>query len=207
MVTISRRSWLDAFGAALARPVALAASPVDAIPSSTSRERIRAKYFPNVSLTTHEGRTVRFYDDLIKDKVSVINVMYATCEGACPGIVSNLLKVQEALGDRVGRDIFMYSITLDPVHDRPKVLKKYAEMHGVKRGWLFLTGAARDIERLRRSLGFTDPDPVRDRDKSSHVGQIRYGNEAMQWWGACPGLSRPDWIVKTILWMRPRVGT
>ena len=79
-----------------------------------SRDRTQARYFPNVELTTHEGKKVRFYDDLIKDKIVIINFMYAECKGICPGITANLLKVQKLLGNRIGRDIFMYSITLNP---------------------------------------------------------------------------------------------
>ena len=165
---------------------------------SVSRETIRRRHFPDVTLTTHEGRRVRFYDDLIKDKIVTINFMYADCGGVCPGITMNLVKVQKALGDRIGRDIFMYSFTLKPQHDTPAVLKSYAEMHGVQPGWEFLTGAPRDMELLRVKLGFVDPDPKIDKDKSQHIGNVRYGNEALQLWAACPGLANPEWIVESI---------
>src|ERR1044072_2557808 len=88
----------------------------------SSREKLQARYFPNFELTTHEGKKVRFYDDLIKDKIIVINFMYAQCEGICPGITTNLVKVQKLLGDRVGKDIFMYSFTLKPEQDTPEAL-------------------------------------------------------------------------------------
>ena len=149
-------------------------------------------------LSTHEGKKVRFYDDLIKDKIVVINFMYAECEGICPGITANLVKVQKALGNRVGRDIFIYSITLKPEEDTAAVLKEYAEMHGARPGWTFLTGKPDDIELLRRRLGFVDSDPEVDKDKSQHIGNVRYGNEPLQQWGACPGQANPAWIVKLI---------
>ena len=110
----------------------------------------------------------------------------------------NLVKVQKALGDRVGRDIFVYSFTLKPKRDTPAVLKAYAEMHGVKPGWSFVTGSPRDMELLRVKLGFVDPDPKIDKDKSQHIGNVRYGNEALQLWAACPGLANPQWIVESI---------
>lgn len=156
-------------------------------PDPGGREMIRARYFPNVTVLTHEGKRVRFYDDLIKNKIVVLNFTYAECEGICPGITANLVKVQTRLGNHVGRDVFMYSITLKPEHDTPDVLRQYAEMHGVGPGWSFLTGRAEDMELLRRKLGFVDPDPVVDRDSSNHIGVIRYGNEALHLWGACPG--------------------
>ena len=172
-----------------------------------AREAIRARYFPNVVLTTHDGRPVRFYDDLIKNKIVIINMMYADCDGICPGITANLVRVQKALGRRIGRDIFIYSITLKPKEDSPAILKDYAAMHGVKPGWLFLTGVPNEIELLRRRLGFVDPDPDLDRDKSNHIGNIRYGNEALSLWAACPGLASPSWIVKSIGWVDwPKTG-
>ncbi|PYU13542.1 MAG: SCO family protein, partial [Acidobacteria bacterium] len=88
----------------------------------------------------------------------------------------------------VGRDIFMYSITLKPEEDTPKVLQEYAKSNGVKPGWLFLTGKPGDVEKLRRKLGFVDPDPTVDKDKSQHIGVILYGNETLDRWAACPAL-------------------
>jgi protein SCO1/2 len=199
MTMMSRRTSLALLGTVpLAR--ALSARVQGPVPGGMipAREKIRARYFPNVSLVTHEGRKVCFYDDLIKDKIVTINFMYADCEGICPRITANLAKVQKALGDRVGRDIFMYSFTLKPEHDTPAVLKEYAEMHDAKPGWSFLTGKPADMELIRRKLGFVDPDPEVDKDKSQHIGNVRYGNEALQLWGACPGLASPQWIVESI---------
>ncbi len=206
MKNISRRSVLALIGAApfAGALVARAETPVSSGPSLASvlsRDRIREQHFPNVLLTTHEGKKVRFYDDLLKNKIVVINFMYAKCEGVCPGITANLVKVQKLLGNRVGRDIFMYSFTLKPEHDTPEVLKSYADAYGVKKGWSFLTAAPEDMELLRRKLGFTDPDPVIDADKSSHIGNVRYGNEPLQRWASCPGLSKASWIAESISWV------
>jgi len=172
----------------------------------SSRDVIRERYFPNMVLTTHEGRKVRFYDDLIKDKIVTINVMYTQCEDKwCPLTTDNLVRVQRLLKGRVGRDIFMYSLTLTPEYDTPAVLKQYARAHGVGPGWLFLTGKPADVELLRRKLGFTWADPVRDAKKINHTGNLRYGNEALQLWAACPTMSKPEWIVESISWVdRPR---
>jgi protein SCO1/2 len=167
----------------------------------SSRERIRQRYFPNLVLTNHLGKKVRLYDDLIKDKIVIINMMYAKCEGICVPITRNLLKVQTLLGDRMGRDIFMYSFTLKPEEDTPGRLAHYAHMHHVKPGWSFLTGSRADMEMIRRKFGYVDPDPEVDKDKSNHIGVIKYGNEPLQRWGGCPGMSKPSWIVKTLSWV------
>jgi protein SCO1/2 len=170
---------------------------------SAARENIHRRYFPDIVLRTQDNKKVRFYEDLIKDKIVTINFFYAKCDGVCPGITANLVKVQKLLGDRVGRELFMYSITLKPEEDTPKVLKEYAEMYDMKPGWTLLTGKPEDIELLRRSLGFTNPDPKLDKDKSQHTGNIRYGNEPLMEWAACPGLAHPEWIAESISWVFP----
>jgi protein SCO1 len=167
----------------------------------SSRERIRQRYFPNLVLTNHLGKKVLLYDDLIKDKTVIFNMFYAKCEGVCVPVTRNLVKVQELLGDRMGRDVFMLSFTLKPEEDTPSNMAHYAHMHKVKPGWSFLTGSPTDMELIRRKLGFTDPDPVVDKDKANHIGFIKYGNEPLQRWGGCSGMSKPTWIVKTLRWV------
>jgi len=205
MTDLKRRKLVAALGAApFAVPVLTAAQSLESgskfkvIPS---RERIRQRYFPNLILTTHEGRKVRFYDDLVKDKMVVFNFMYAKCEGICTPITRNLVRVQKALGERVGKDIFMYSFTLKPKEDTPAALEHYAHMHKVQPGWLFLTGSADDMEVLRRKLGYVDPDPEVDKDLSNHIGVLKYGNEPLERWGGCPGMTDPDYIAEMISWV------
>lgn len=157
--------------------------------------------FPNVALRTHENKTVRFYDDLVKGKHIMINFMYASCSDSCPVQTANLALVQKALSERVGRDIFMYSITLDPLHDTPEVLKEYAGRFDIGPGWLFLTGRPEDTELIRRKVGFVDSDPIVDRDKTNHIGVVLYGNDRLDRWAACPGLSRAIDIAEYVQWM------
>lgn len=137
-------------------------------------------YFPNVTLVTHEGKTVRFFDDLIKNKVVSINFMYASCPDSCPLETARLVTVQRILGDRVGRDIFMYSITIDPKHDTPEVLKAYAEKFKVAPGWLFLTGKEEDITLLRRKLGLYQE--AVEEDTADHSLSLVTGNQATGKW-------------------------
>lgn len=200
MSNLSRREWLG-ISAAAAVGAGLSAGPSErkAWAATSPRDLIREDHFPNVLLTTHEGEQVRFYDDVVKDKLVTINFVYTSCKVTCPLITSNLVRVQKILSDRVGRDLFMYSITLDPKRDTPKVLKKYAEARGVGKGWQFLTGKPEDIELRRRGLGFTWADPVRDAKKDNHTGNLRYGNEPQMLWGAVPGLSDPSWVAQCIL--------
>lgn len=137
-----------------------------------------ANYFPNVPLTTQHGDTVRFFDDLIKDKVVAINFIYTSCVDTCPLETAQLAKVQQILGDRLGEDIFFYSISIDPEHDTPKVLKEYAERF--QAGWTFLTGEESDIILLRRKLGLYIEE-IQDGSRNHNVSMI-IGNQTTGRW-------------------------
>ena len=199
---MDRRSFLFQSVAATAQTLASARHTLAGAsngPDGPAKHR-----FPNILLRTQENRQVRFYDDLVKGKHIVLNFMYASCPDSCPLQTANLALVQKILGPRVGQDIFMYSVTLDPTHDTPDVLKEYAARFGVQSGWQFLTGAAEDIDLLRRKVGFINRNPVLDRDKSQHIGMVLYGNESLDRWAACPALSTADNIAKYVLWMEAR---
>ncbi len=165
---------------------------------------VSATPFPNVTLYTHEGEAVKFYDDLIRDKVVAINMMYAQCAGICPKATANLVQVQEMLGERAGRDVFMYSITLQPEQDTPKGLKQYTERYGIKSGWKFLTGTPEDIELVRFRLGFFDCEIALDKVKENHTGMVRIGNDALNRWSMAPTLPDPQQIMATINHLDPK---
>ena len=205
MHNTTRRKMLGLLGLAPVVPFAaqlLAPSSAAAAAGGLSpRDKIRQRYLPNVELQTQDGKTVHFYDDLVKDKIVTLNFFYAKCEGICPTVTANLARVQNILGEHVGQDVFMHSISLKPEHDTPAVLKEYAQMFKAKPGWTFLTGKPDDIELLRRSLGFTNLDPQLDKDKSQHIGNVRYGNEPLMLWAACPGMGSPEFLAKSISWV------
>src|SRR5262249_43440432 len=81
-------------------------------------------YFPNLSVVTHEGKPVRFYDDLIKGKMVIVSFIYTSCPDICPLSTARMAQVEDKLGDRVGRDIFIISMTVDPENDTPDRLKE-----------------------------------------------------------------------------------
>jgi protein SCO1 len=139
----------------------------------------------NVPLVTQDGAHVRFYDDLLKGKIVAVNFIYTSCLFTCPLETARLAQVQRILGDRVGKDIFFYSISIDPDHDTPAVLKEYAEQFEVGPGWTFLTGDKADIDLLAVRLGMTDdpsitsgPGPNLD----GHTPHLLIGNEATGQW-------------------------
>lgn len=137
-------------------------------------------YFPNVELTNHRGEKVRFFDDLIKGKKVMINFIYTTCADTCPLETARLSEVAEILGDRIGDDIFFYSITIDPDRDTPEVLADYRERFGVGEGWDFLTGKDEDLLLLRKKLGLY----VSEEDKlnTDHNVNLLIGNQTTGQW-------------------------
>lgn len=168
-----RRSRLWTIAALMATAVpglASLASP------TASAARWGENYFPNVPVVTHEGEKVRFYQDLVKGKIVVINFIYTSCPDICSLSTARLAQVRQWLGDRVGKDIFIYSITLDPETDSPDVLKAYAEAFDVGKGWLFLTGEPDDVHLLRYKLG------ERSRTLNEHRSDMVIGNDATGEW-------------------------
>jgi protein SCO1/2 len=140
-----------------------------------------ANYFPNISLTTHDGRSVRFFDDLIADRVVALNFIYTTCPDACPMETARMMDVHRLLGDRVGKDIFFYSITIDPEKDTPEVLRRYVETWGIGEGWTFLTGKEEDILLLRKKLGvYNARDP--GKNAQDHNLSLVIGNQSTGRW-------------------------
>ncbi|TMB48873.1 MAG: SCO family protein [Deltaproteobacteria bacterium] len=181
------------------RPSEAPPAPAVAAPDLGDRLAvIHERHLPNIELVTHEGRSVRFYDDLVKGKVVAINFMFATCRAACPASTQHLVEVQKSLGERTGRDVTFLSISLDPEHDTPEVLRGYAEAHGAGPGWYFLTGKRDDIELLRHKLGAYDLDPVVDADRKQHTGLVILGNEPVGRWKAISALSKPVRIRQAI---------
>jgi len=152
---------------------------------------IRAEHLPNVELTTHEGRTVRFYENLVKGQVVAINFMFTTCGNTCPLITEHLAVAQKGLGEPMRHQITFLSISLEPEHDTPEMLQRYKQARGIGPEWIFLTGQRDDIEILRRRLGVYDLDPVIDSDPSQHAGIVILGNEPQGRWKAISALSHP----------------
>ena len=162
-----------------------------------------AHRFPNVVVYTHEGRKALFYDDLLRGKMVMINCMSIKNE-ALFAVSRNLAKVQRLLGDRFGRDLFMYSISVDPEHDTPRVLKAFAQEHQAKPGWMFLTGEPGVIELLRSRLfdsGISHHDHGTGPIEDCSLGLIRYGNEAVGLWGSVPAKSNPASIAMRLSWI------
>lgn len=177
------RPWRIAALAILAGGSALAATPWG------------PDYFPNVPVTTQDGRTVRFYDDLLKGKSVAILLFYTGCRDVCPLETANLVQVQKLLGERMGKDIFFYSIAIDP-WDTPKENKAYAQKFGVGPGWLFLSGKEADIQLIARKLGLSRASDAFSKD--GHSASLMVGNVDSGMWMRNSAMDNPQFLVTTI---------
>ena len=162
-----------------------------------------AAKFTNALLRTQDNKEVRFYDDLIKGKQCVINLMYAQCHGACPLVTTVLKRTYRDLKDRMGKDLFFYSISVKPQDDSPEALKHYAEMRNADLpGWYFLTGDAYDIETIRYRL-FNMGHIGVDTDFAMHSGTFRIVNDATNYWGHAGAFASQQHILQRISWADP----
>lgn len=156
-----------------------------------------AEHFPNVELTTHNGKKVRFYDDLLKGKKVAVAVMYTSCSAECPLITARMVELRKAMGEHVGKDVFFYSISIDP-WDRPEVLKEYADKFGAGGpGWEFLTGNEDDIKLITKKLGLSR---MSDRDnKDGHTASLMVGDVASGQWMRNSAVDNPQFLAATML--------
>jgi protein SCO1 len=194
----SKRNLLGLLGAtAMTSVLAASNRPQRAAPAGP-----RAGYFPNSIVHTHDGRALRFYDDVVKGKIVAFNMMYTSCTGICPNNTANLMRVQEALAEHLGKEVFMYSLTLRPEVDSAQALRDYVDRYAIPKGWTFLTGRPAEIDVIRRKLGFYNDDPAIDADIQQHTGMVRIGNEALDRWAMCPALGSPKQIARAIMHLR-----
>jgi protein SCO1/2 len=165
-------------------------------PATSATGRWGADYFPNVPLTTQDGKVVRFYDDLLKGKAVAINLIYTHCSASCPLETAKLAQVQRLLGDRVGKDVFFYSISIDPQRDTPEVLKAYASKFHAGPGWLFLTGKEEDIKLVSGKLGLSSLTDAANRD--GHLPSLMLGHEPTGQWMRNSAVDNPRFLATTI---------
>ena len=161
-------------------------------PGSPGDQTPAHKYFTDVALINQDGEKVRFYSDLLQGRVVIINSFFATCQATCLPMNRNLEKVQQALGDRFGKDVYIISISVDPTVDTPPRLKEYAKKLNAKPGWYFLTGDKQNVEFALTKLGqFVS-------DKQDHLNIFIIGNERTGLWKKAFGLAPSDQLVKVV---------
>lgn len=169
------------------------AAPQSSQSGSASEEPSGAqKYFTDVVLLNQNNEKMRLYSDLLKGKVVIINAFFATCQGSCLPMNRNLEKVQDALGERFGKDVSIISISVDPTVDTPANLKEYAKKLHAKPGWYFLTGDKKNVDFALYKLGqFVE-------QKENHLNIFIIGNERTGLWKKAFGLARSEELIKVV---------
>jgi protein SCO1 len=152
------------------------------------------EYFPNSTLTTQDGQVVHFYDDVLKGKNVAINLIYTRCTASCPLETAKLSQVYKLLNGRVGKDIFFYSISIDPKHDTPEALKAYTKKFKTGPGWTFLTGSKEDIREISKKLGLSSLTDGGNKD--GHQPTLMIGNEPSGQWMMNSAVDNPRFLTE-----------
>lgn len=161
--------------------------------SLTATETSPARtYFTDVELTDQDGKPVRLYSDVLEGKTVVIESFFSACTGTCPIMNATFAKIQNAVGDRLGKDVFLISITVDAENDTPAKLKEYAGRMKARPGWMFLTGKKENVDRALHKLGLG----VEARE--NHKNLFIVGNEPKGLWKKVFGLGKPEEIVSIV---------
>jgi len=159
---------------------------------TTAEESPAQKYFTDVELLNQDGKKVRFYSDVLKGKTVVVNAFFTTCTSVCPPMNRNMEKIQEVLGDRVGRDVFLVSMTVDPETDTPARIKDYARKFHAGPGWIFLTGKKENLDWALYKLGqYVE-------QKDDHKTIFIIGNEPTGLWKKAFGMANVAELVQVV---------
>lgn len=149
-------------------------------------------YFTDTELVNQDGEAMRFYTDLLQGKVVVINTIFTTCTGICPVMSRTFTKLQDHLGERLGRDVHLISISVDPKNDTPQRLKEFGRNFGARPGWYLLTGPEESVRFVLGKLGqYVE-------DKESHRALILVGNEPTGLWKKAFGLAPAQDIISIL---------
>lgn len=159
--------------------------------SHNSKETVR-NAFPDVEAMDQDGRPLRFYSDLIKGKKVIVNFIFTSCTYICPLQGANFSKLQAALGDRLGEDVSLVSVSIDPLTDTPQRLKTWGERFGRRAGWTFVTGKKTEMDTLLRALT-GDPSGVTEHSAIAFVGNYDLGV-----WIRADALDEPTRLINTL---------
>ena len=178
--------------ASKAKPAAPPAPHDHSHMAKTAEESPAQKYFTDVELTNQDGKKVRFYSDVLKGKIVVVNAFFTSCTSVCPPMNRNLERIQQALGERVGRDVFLVSITVDPEVDTPARLKDYSKKFHAGPGWVFLTGKKENLDWALYKLGqYVE-------NKDDHTTIFIVGNEPTGLWKKAFGMANVGELVQLV---------
>lgn len=155
---------------------------------------------PDLPMTDHEGRKVRLYSDLIKDRVVVLSFFYTSCVYTCTRQGKTYSELQALLGERLGKSVFLISVTTDPARDTPEQLKAWAERYKVRPGWVLVTGEEAEMNQLL--VQFTG----NTAGGNMHLPSTFIGDDRRGLWTGAAGMFTPEQLLKVIDGISPEGG-
>lgn len=163
-----------------------------AAPATEGTVAVSSLQIPDATVYNQNGRRLNFYTDLVKGKTVAINFLFTTCTAICPSLAATFRRVQQELGEHMGREVELISISVDPTTDTPERLHDFAAKFKAGPGWTFVTGDKIEIDSLLKALGAAVA------NKTDHTPMILVGNDATGYWTRAYGLSSPTTLVKVI---------
>jgi protein SCO1 len=161
-------------------------------PDKLEAQPVAGLDIPDVPVMDQDGNAVRFYSDLVKGKVVAVNFVFTTCTTICPPMGANFAKLQKVLGERVGQEVHLISVSVDPATDTPERMKAWGQKFGAGPGWTLVTGDRNEITRLLKALGVYTP------DINDHSPLVLVGNDALGQWTRAYGLAAPAKVAELI---------
>lgn len=161
--------------------------------NSTKPSATRNKMsIPDVAVLDQHGNALNFYSDLIKDKTVAINFIFTNCTTICPPLAATFARLQRELGDKIGNEVHLISISVDPLTDTPERLKAWGAKFKAGPGWTFVTGEKQEMDKLLNALGAA----VSKRE--DHTPAMIIGNDSKGVWTRAYGLAKINQILGVI---------
>jgi protein SCO1 len=143
----------------------------------------------DAELLDQDGNRLHFKSDVLRDRIVVMNFIYTTCTTICPLLSANFTRLQERLGERQGKEVWLVSMSVDPGRDTPRRLEAYAARHKARAGWIHLTGKKDDVDQVLRGLGAYTPNFV------DHAPMLLVGDGRTGRWARMNGFPTPDQVL------------
>jgi len=188
----AQNRWTRAYGLAPPAKLVELIDGMASVPKTAEAESPAQHYFGDIPLVDQDGRTLRLYSDLLKGRTVVIDAMFTSCAGACPLMSDNLAKIQDWLGDRLGKEVYLLSFSVDPGTDTPAKLKEYAARLKARPGWYFLTGTKENVDAALTKLG------QHAETREAHSNLFLIGNDKTGLWKKAFGLAKPADLIPIV---------
>jgi protein SCO1 len=164
-------------------------TPAEPVVPASSRDKM---VIPDVEVLDQHGNSLHFYTDLIKEKIVAINFIFTNCTTICPPLAATFARLQKEMGDKIGNDVHLISISVDPLTDTPERLKAWGAKFKAGPGWTFVTGEKQEMDKLLNALGAA----VSKRE--DHTPAMIIGNDSKGVWTRTYGLAKIPQILGVI---------